>query len=305
MALAQRPYRDAADFAAMQAFISRQWLEHRPRVTYNVGDLEWWGINDPDETPEKLVRLWFDGSELVGWVWLEPPDAVAWMATPDSSLGVLGDMLDELESTVAPNPDTGQRVTRSYARDDETAAVDFLARRGYARDDGRAFSQWVRRLPPGGGPAVPRLPLPPGYRRASTSWPDDVERRVEVHRSAFAPSRMTVEKYGAILHRPHYAPERDRVIVAPDGSFAAFANAWWDPLGRVGELEPVGVHADHRRLGLGKAVCFDACRALADLGARECVIFSSASNAASEGLYASLGAEAVTTNRRYSRSVTA
>jgi mycothiol synthase len=302
MALTERPYRDAADFEAMQALISREWLEHRPFVTYNVGDLEWWGINDPDETPEKLVRLWFDRSELVGWVWLEPPDAAAWMATPAASLDVLTAIVDDLEATVPPDPETGVRRTRTYARDDELAAVELLTRRGYVPDD-RAFSQWVRKLPPGGGPAIPELGLPPGYRRASTSWPDDIERRVEVHRSAFAPSRMTVEKYRAILDRAHYAPERDRVIVAPDGSFAAFANAWWDPVAHVGELEPVGVHADHRRRGLGRAVCFDAYRALADLGARECVIFSSVTNAASEGLYASLGATAVTANRRYTRSV--
>lgn len=302
MALTQRPYRDAADFAAMQALISPEWLKHRPLVTYTVGDLEWWGINDPDETPEKLVRLWFDRSELVGWAWGEPPDAAAWMATPAASLEVLRAIVEELEATTPPDPETGIRRTRTYARDDDVAAVELLNRRGYVPDE-RAFSHWVRRLPPGGGPAVPEPPLPPGYRRASTSWPDDIERRVEVHRSAFAPSRMTVEKYRAIRECPHYAPERDRVIVAPDGSFAAFANAWWDPVGLVGELEPVGVHADHRKLGLGKAVCFDAYRALADLGARECVIFSQTTNAASEALYGSLGATAVTTNRRYTRAV--
>ena len=114
---------------------------------------------------------------------------------------------------------------------------------------------------------------------------------------------MTSEEYRAILRRAHYAPERDRVIVAPDGSFAAFANPWYDPIARVGELELVGVHADHRRQGLGQAVCFDAYRALAKLGAEACVIGSSITNAASEAPYASLGAVVSTTDRRYTRSV--
>jgi predicted N-acetyltransferase YhbS len=300
MPLAERPYRDAADFAAMQALISRSWLERRPLVSHTVGDIEWWTINDPDETPEDLVTLWFDGPELVGWVWLEPPDAADWMAMPDATAEVLGRTLDSIEAA-APSTD-GTRTTRIYARDDDEVARGIVAERGYV-PDGRAFHHWLRKLPAGGGPAIPQVTLPAGYRSAATRWPDDLEARVEVHRSAFAPSRMTVEKYRAMHDRAHYAPERDRVIVAPDGTFAAFANAWWDPVARVGELEPVGVHADHRRLGLGRAVCFDAFRALEALGAEECLIFSSVTNEGSEALYASLGCEAVTTNRRYARTV--
>lgn len=272
----------------MQTLISRQWLERRPFVSCTVGDIEWWGINDPDETPEDLVTLWFDGSELVGWVWLEPPDGAAWLAEPWATEEILQRTLE------------AAGLTRLWARDDEVSALDVLREQGF-EPDGRAFHGWIRQLPAGGGPLVPSPALPPGYRHASTRWPDDLEARVEVHRSAFAPSRMTTKKYAAILERRHYAPERDRVIVAPDGSFAAFANAWWDPVARVGELEPVGVHADHRGRGLGKAVCFEALRVLAEVGARECLIFSSPTNAGSEALYASVGATVATVSRRYAR----
>jgi predicted N-acetyltransferase YhbS len=290
MPLVQRPYRDARDFEAMQALISRQWLERRPLVSCTVGDIEWWGINDPEETPEDLVTLWLDGEELVGWVWLEPPDGADWLATPAATADVVAGTLD------------ARGLTRLWARDDDEIALSVLHERGF-EPDGRAFHGWIRPLPAGGGPEVPALPLPPGYRHASTRWPDDLAERVEVHRSAFAPSRMTTEKYAAIRERRHYAPERDRVIVAPDFSFAAFANAWWDPVARVGELEPVGVHADHRGRGLGKAVCFEALRGLAELGAEECLIFSSPTNLGSEALYASLGATVRIVNRRYARSV--
>ena len=112
---------------------------------------------------------------------------------------------------------------------------------------------------------------------------------------------MTVEKYRTLAAARHYAPERDWVVEAPDGTFAAFANAWWDPVGRIGELEPVGTRADHRRLGLGHAVCLAAIASLDALGAPEVLIFSDTANAASEGLYASLGARAVTHSRRWTR----
>jgi len=60
---------------------------------------------------------------------------------------------------------------------------------------------------------VPEPPLPPGYRHASVRWPEDVARRVDVHRAAFAPSKMTIEKYELLAARPHYSPQRDRVVV--------------------------------------------------------------------------------------------
>lgn len=293
MTLVERPYRGAADFEAIQALISRCWLE-LGSAACTVGDVEWWGINDPDEDPRDLVSLWFDGPDLVGWAWLEPPGGVAWLATPGTTAEVLSRTLDRLEAAGT--------ATSSWAMDADVTALALLADRGYIAD-GRALHHWIRRLPAGGGLPLPEPDVAPGYRRAATRWPEDLDARVDVHRSAFDPSRMTVEKYRGLATRRHYSPERDRVIVAPDGSSAAFANAWWDPVARIGELEPVGVHADHRRRGLGRAVCFDALRALADLGAEQCLIFSIVDNAASEALYASLGATVATTSRRYARSM--
>ena len=83
----------------------------------------------------------------------------------------------------------------------------------------------------------------------ASARPDEIEARMTVHRAAFAPSKMTVEKYARLTTLPHYRFEDDLVVEAPDGSLAAFAMAWWDPIARVGEYEPVGTHPDHQRRG--------------------------------------------------------
>ncbi|MCI0345264.1 MAG: GNAT family N-acetyltransferase [Chloroflexi bacterium] len=295
-----RAYRDSDDLVAMQALISRCWLDPRPILAYTVGDVEWWTVNNPDDDPRDVVHLWSDGDELVGWSWLASSGGLEWLALPMAAEDVLLGALDLLETEAEGVPDA--TTTQAWVVDASPESGQLLEERGY-RPDGKAISHWIRRLPAGGGPPVPEPELPDGYRSAQTRWPDDLERRVEVHRSAFAPSKMTLERYWLLRQRDHYGPERDRVIVAPDGTFAAFANAWWDPVARVGQLEPVGVHADHRRRGLGRAVCFDALRVLAALGAEKCVIFSNEDNAASEALYASIGAERVTISRRYRRGL--
>ena len=65
-----------------------------------------------------------------------------------------------------------------------------------------------------------------GYRDPTAcAGADEIPARVEVHRAAFAPSKLTVEKYERLQTMPHYTTEDDLVVEAPDGSLAAFAMA--------------------------------------------------------------------------------
>jgi mycothiol synthase len=310
-----RTYVGPDDFAAMSRVITRSWIVGRPLGNGTAADIEWWTVNDPDQELVGRARLWLLDGEPVGWEWPDPPSAVDWHLRPGiERRPFLEPMLDRLETGAREAAASGRtgpivglngRLTEAavtaattWAMDTDGPAIALLTERGYV-PDGLAHSHWVRTLPGGGGAPIPEVDLPPGYRHAPVRWPDDVPNRVDVHRSAFAPSRMTEAKYRLLITKPHYAPERDRVIVAPDGTFAAFANAWLDLEAEVGELEPVGTHADHRRLGLARAVCLEAMRGLDAAGARECLIFSGRQNVASEALYESLGCIRVTTSRRY------
>jgi ribosomal protein S18 acetylase RimI-like enzyme len=108
--------------------------------------------------------------------------------------------------------------------------------------------------------------LPDGYT-LRTVEPGDWPSRVEAHRTAFHPSRFREDVYEFVRATPDYRADLDCVAIAPDGLVAAFALAWLDDLNMVGELEPVGTHEDHRRLGLGRAVNLFALRRLRDEGA--------------------------------------
>jgi ribosomal protein S18 acetylase RimI-like enzyme len=85
-----------------------------------------------------------------------------------------------------------------------------------------------------------------------------------------------------------YRPELDQVAVAPDGSFAAFCLCWLDEENRVGNLEPVGTHPDHRRLGLARAVCLAGLRSLRAADADTALVHSVGGSAATR-LYESVG----------------
>jgi ribosomal protein S18 acetylase RimI-like enzyme len=293
----------------MGAALSTSWRVARPLVNCTVGDLEWWQVSAlPFDAWGERIRVWEASGEIVAFAWLSGTGALDWHQRADLEARVRTAIVDEsvawaVESTRAAavaGGVVGDGLT-TWAMDADEPLGRLLGEHGFAPAPEPTYTHWYQRLD---GPAAPPAPVVPGgYRIHGTVLPDDLERRVEVHRSAFAPSRMTVDKYAAMPSMAHYDGSRDLVVEAPDGSFAAFTMVWWDPDAGIGEFEPVGTHADHRRIGLGKAVNLAGLALLRELGAVDALVFSACANAASEALYASAGFEAVTRHRAWVRAL--
>jgi mycothiol synthase len=276
------------DLRAAESLLSRAWLDDAPFADSHPGDLEWWYASvAPDELPAHL-RVWdIDGAPL-GWSWVTT-DQVHWeIWSGDPSQD---DLILEAVLRVASDETTG--ALQAWAAEDDPATIAILRRLGFVPGE-RRLSQFQRRIDDG---PTPETSPPPGYGIRAVNGPDEIPARVEAHRAAFAPSRMTIEKYARLTTLPHYRFEDDLVVEAPDGSIAAFAMAWWDPVARIGEYEPVGTHPDHQRRGLGRALLSHGLHRYQELGARIVQVFSNTDNAASEGLYQAVGFE----RRRYRR----
>jgi ribosomal protein S18 acetylase RimI-like enzyme len=74
---------------------------------------------------------------------------------------------------------------------------------------------------------------------------------------------------------------------------------WTDPLAEIGEFEPVGVHPDHQRRGLGRVVMRHGLRLMRAAGMRDAIVFSLRTNVASEALYRSAGFDELALHRLY------
>lgn len=305
-ALGARDWAGPDDLRAMQAIVSAAWIgPRRPLVSCTVGDLEWWVAGaGPDADLTQRLRLWSLDGEVVAWGWFGPPASLDWFVSPevatDDEAAIRADILawQAERARAFPSGDAGPpRQVTAWAADG-WAEQAFLAERGWVAT-GTALTQYHQLL----DRPIPEPVLPAGYRVRTMTGPDEIPARVEVHRSAFAPSRMTVEKYAILVAGDHYAYERDVVVEAPDGSFAAFTMAWFDPVAAVGEFEPVGTHADHQRRGLGRAVNLHGLRLLREAGARDAMVFSDRSNAASEALYRSVGFREIAIHREYARDL--
>jgi mycothiol synthase len=303
--LRARGYAGLADFARMQALQRVGWRRLGPMVESHPGDLEWWmyGLSEPDADPSALISLWeTEDGELRGWAWIFRGE-LEWFLHPDERDPELrGQMLDWHAATMADQTANDDELTLStWSTTNQTELGHELARRGFdaAGHVLAHFTQDLQRAPDADGPSS----LPDGYSIRPVAGVADLPQRVAVQRSAFHPSKMTDERYARVMAAPTYRPELDIVAVAPDGTFAAFVLCWYDEESRVGLLEPVGTHADHRRRGLASAVCKEALRRLRALGAERASVLSNGDNDASMSLYRSLGFVEVMRSVEWSKRV--
>ena len=271
--------------------MSAAWRAGAPHVAGTAAAIEWWyALTQPEPLSEHL-RLWYDDDALVGWAWHEPPELEVHVWTGDgvSDGRVFAAIVD---AALDERPD---EELAAFARDGDDVAMRILLDRGFTAQ-GRRLSQWQWRAD---GQPPCDVVLPVGYRIRGLRGPEEFDARVALHRAAFPASRLNVAKYERLLTVPHYRLEDDLVVETSDGSLAAFALCWFDPDGRVGELEPVGTHPDHQRRGLSRAVVTEAVRRMFQHGADRVQVYSDQAESAPEGLYRSVGFERHATHRRY------
>lgn len=93
------------------------------------------------------------------------------------------------------------------------------------------------------------------------------------------------------MESPGYDPEREFLVEAADGALAAFCVTWPDRLNRTGYFEPVAVHPDYRRLGLGKVLMRAGMAAMQEWGMEWAEVMYEVDNPGSGKLYRGEGFE--------------
>lgn len=299
MPVTSRPYRDEGDYARMRALLTDLYRQDGPAVYCTVGDLDWWRSTDDDPAALAQARLWTDeAGAVVGFAW-PGGEQVDLIAHPRHR-ALEGAMLAWAERRRLDGA-AGPVALTAWAFDEsDTGRQALLRDRGYARADRcLIYRGWSLDGPP------PEPRLPPGYTLRHVRGEEDIERRVAVHRDAFAPSRMTAAKQRAVMQAPTYRPDLDLVAVAPDRTFAAFCIVWFDAANRIGVFEPVGCHSAHRRRGLARALLHEGLRRLQRLGARAAYVNSHGAEAAANALYESAGFRIVDRNRAWQKTLLA
>lgn len=285
----RRPYQGAADVDLLQAFTSAARAETGGCGYLHPGDIPhhlFSGSKLYDKS--KVMTIWEDGGGIAGWVLVSPShkgfDA---QIRPDLRGGDF-----ERELLLYAEEQTWAMM-RHYGVEGEQITAD-----AFRCDRWRAEILTELGWEPGGDPpwvlnraslaTIPAPQLPDGFHARSVRGVAEAAAVAAVHVGSFG-SKWTPEMYRQLMESPGYAAEREYVVVAPDGEFAAFTVTWHDPVNRVGLFEPVGTHRDYWRRGLGRALLYYAMGRMKQAGMESAEVVNSGTNEASAGLYRACG----------------
>jgi len=295
MPITTRSYADTADYEQMRALL-RTIVARRGVPTYcTVGDLDWWRFTDEDSNAVQQAQLWLDGDDVVAIAW--PGGTQVDLLTHPEHRALENEMLQWAEQGHVQGSDANEPFA-AWGLEHDHARTTVLQQRGYTRTD-KHFVWRAQQLDDG----LPAATLPSGFTIRHVAGEDDLEQRVEVHRAAFAPSRMTAAKHRAVMAAPTYRSDLDLIAVAPDGRFAAYCIVWLDEANRVGVFEPVGCHPDFQRRGLAKAVMMEGLRRLHALGATTACVLNWYDKVAPAKLYDQLGFRELDRNYQWQKQV--
>lgn len=176
-------------------------------------------------------------------------------------------------------------------RQDDSRRMNMLLRHGFEVLPGSSL-HYRRSLVE----AVPAPSLPSGFELTNAAAlagdPHLVERIVELHRAAFGTQNMTVEERQSIMSTTEYNPALDLLIAGPDGSLAGYCTCTIESdTPGIGYTDPIAVHPDFQRLGLGRALLLAGFHALQEHGIKEARLGTSSENSAMQALALAAGFE--------------
>jgi ribosomal protein S18 acetylase RimI-like enzyme len=111
----------------------------------------------------------------------------------------------------------------------------------------------------------------------------------DVLRSAFNTTKPSREYLHEVSAGPFYADARCLGAYDDQGSPAAVVTVWSAGPGKPGVVEPMGVHADHRGRGYGRAITVAGAAALRELGSSSARVCATSSNVGAVATYKAAG----------------
>jgi mycothiol synthase len=289
-----RLYQTEGDYWRIRNFLSEVFLLNgRREHSWHVARLDYWrwhlllNLQVCDHL-DKVVTIWeIDGKVAAV---LHPVDwnEARLHVHPSFRTPALEDaMLSRAEESLPDRSLDGKRTLYVPVFSTDTARQEVLARRGYARQNGRVH-HWSRDL----DAPLPEVPAAPGYAIRSMGDLSEHPARSWASWRAFHADEPDADYDGDwswvrnVQSAPLYRRDLDIVAAAPNGDIAAFCTIYYDDYTRSAVSVLVGTAAEHQRRGLGRAVMFEGLRRLQRLG---CIrVFANAHDAPADALYGSV-----------------
>ena len=253
---------------------------------WEAADLQWWW-RTPRSSDAIDDLFWIDDEGPVAGVVLTDWGE-AWGCDPIVVSGAATVRLPTVWARAVEALDTfGLEAVDVLARDDDAELLGLLGDAGFVPDDDR--TDGVTWMDAEDRPAV--AALPEGFLL------------VDRAREQTGPHPMRQRNGEAVEARLRqcslYDPTLDLAVEAADGQTAGYALFWFDPVTKVGLVEPMRVEDAYQRRGLARAMLTAGLDRLAKRGARRLKVGYATDVA--RALYVGAGFRVTSTSRSYTR----
>lgn len=253
----RREYAGPEDVVRLQRFTAETIRDFGRTGMLHPGDIPHHVFNGlRRDDPHELVHIWEDGNgEIAAWTLLDPRragcDPQVSPATRNTAPQFEREVFEwserKLRALMAVRGSESRFIeTDSYENDQER--IDVLESTGWEAQDFEVLMVARRSLEDIDDPE-----LPAGFSVRTVRGVEEAGPVSELHAAGFG-SSWTPELYRRVMESPGYSPDREFLVEAPNGNLAGFCVTWPDEINRTGYFEPVAVHPDFRRLGLGSAL---------------------------------------------------
>lgn len=238
----------------------RSWQRDDAPIQLHPGDLGWhWQFGAA--VLAATVRTWTRGGKILAVGFLDSPDVLRMTVAPEvwSENELARDVVSDLsepERGVLPAGKVSVEVP------DGTRVQELLSKGVWSFGD-----PWT--------PLRLELATTVGETELRTEVVASAEQVSEctaVHRSAWGSERFTDEKWHTMAAGSPFTDARCLLARDAHGVAVATVTAWSAGPGKPALLEPLGVHADHRRRGYGAAICVTAAVHLQELGSSSVLV---------------------------------
>ncbi|MEO6458695.1 MAG: GNAT family N-acetyltransferase [Chloroflexia bacterium] len=264
-------------------------------------------VNQPGRDLEHDIRIWDDAEgRAVAYAMLHirPDETNAgayfnWQVHPDvRESGVEGEILAwATERAREAGREHGLPTDlRAFSDQANSYQMAQLERQGFT--PARYFFQMRRPLK--NGEPVPEPQFPEGYTLRHVASDEDVKGWVDTFNLSFIDHwdfhPATIERRKHRMSAAYYRPDRDLIVVAPDGTFAAFCLCSIDDEHNKrnsvneGWIDVLGTRRGFRKMGLGRAMLLAGLHKLKENGIDDAMLGVDADNPTGAlGLYESAG----------------
>ena len=220
-----------------------------------------------DEDSVSRIGIWEDDGTIVAVILFGMRLGQASFQIHPDYLHLKAEMLSYAEQHLVGTTEQGKRYIKIFAKEDDAAFESMLRTQGYEQEPASHWSMCQYVIPD----PFPPIHLRDGYRLMSLADDNDLVKVDRVLWRGFnhpgEPPADGVEDRKKMQSGPNFRKDLAIVVEAPDGAFVSFGGLWFDPVNKIGYVEPVATDPDYRRMGLGKAAVLESIRRCGELGA--------------------------------------